>query len=285
MKLIQKTFKILELFLDYGDELALEDISRLSGINKPTARRIALTLVECGYLRQPVKRGKYSLGLKFLDFSGTIKMYNNIIRVAAPHLFELRQKVNESVTMAIWDGTKTALCQSVLADHPLKVVPDEGSRLVLHCTSVGKAIIAGLPEVEWPKYLDLPLRRYTPNTITEYQEFKKHMDHVRREGVAYDDEEYSLGIRGIGAVFKNDAGIVVGGISVVGPTVRATRAKLREYVPHVKQCVGDISEELGYQDMSVDNPYLQSKKVKKGGKKLDKEQRKLAKMQEGKQKC
>jgi len=253
MKLIHKTFKILELFLDYGDELALEDISRLSGINKPTARRIALTLVECGYLRQPVKRGKYSLGLKFLDYSGTIKMYNNIIRVAAPHLFDLRQKINESVTMAIWDGTKTALCQSVLADHPLKVVPDEGSRLVLHCTSVGKAIIAGLADEEITKYLDLPLRSYTPNTITNLKLLRKHLNLIRREGVAHDDEEYSLGIRGVGAVFKNEAGIVVGGISVVGPTVRATRAKIKEYIPYVKQCARDISEELGHVDMAVDD--------------------------------
>jgi len=135
MTIIHKTFKILELFLDLGDYLAVDDISRLSGINKQTARRIAVALVEFGYLSQPVNRGKYSLGMKSLDYSGAIKMYNNIIRVAAPHLLQLFHKVNESVTMAIWDGTKTALCQSVLADHPLKVVPDEGCRLILYCTS------------------------------------------------------------------------------------------------------------------------------------------------------
>src|SRR4030042_2380364 len=131
MVLIKKAFSILELFLDHGDELALEDISRLSGLNKPTARRIALNLIECGYLRQPAKRAKYSLGMKFLDFSGSIKMHNSIIRIAAPHLMHLKEKTNESVTMAIWDGRNTALCQSFLADNPLKGVPDEGSRLVI----------------------------------------------------------------------------------------------------------------------------------------------------------
>ena len=264
MKLIKKTFAILELFLDHGDELALDDISRLTGINKPTARRIALSLKECGYLRQPVKRGKYSLGMKFLDFSGTIKMYNEIIRVTAPHLLKLEQKIHESVTMAIWDGTKTALCQSFLADHPLKVVPDEGSRLVLHATSVGKAIIAGLPFDELPKYLDLPLQSHTPNTITDMKKLKKALDIIRRDGVAFDYEEYSIGIRGIGAVLRNGTGNVAGGIAILGPSVRATPSKLQEYVPIIKKCAREISKELGYVESLVANNKGKNKHKKEG---------------------
>jgi len=253
MVLIKKAFSILELFLDHGDELALEDISRLSGLNKPTARRIALALVECGYLRQPVKRGKYSLGMKFLDFSGNIKMHNSIIRVAAPHLMQLKEQVNESVTMAIWDGKNTALCQSFLADHPLKVVPDEGSRLVLHATSVGKAAIAELSDEELHMYVGDNLRRFTPNTITDINDLKKHLIIVRQEGVAFDDEEYNLGIRGIGAALKNGDGDVVGAISILGPSVRLTRARLRECVPVIKNYALEISRELGYPGSQIVN--------------------------------
>jgi len=253
MKLIKKAFNILELFLDHGDELTLEDISRLSGLNKPTSRRIALALVECGYLRQPMKRGKYSLGMRFLDFSGIIKMNNYIMRVTAPHLIKLRQLVNESVTMAIWDGAKTALCQSFLADHTLRVVPDEGTRLVMHATSLGKAIIAEISDEELRGYLDESLERYTPNTITDINDLKKHLIIVRQEGVAFDDEEYSLGIRGVGAALKNGEGNVVGSISVLGPSVRLTRAKLRELVPFIKNCALEISREMGYSGSQIVN--------------------------------
>src|SRR3989304_3189474 len=227
MKIIQKAFNILELFLDHGDELALQDISRLSGLNKPTARRIALFLVESGYLRQPDARGKYSLGAKFLDFSGRIKMNNIIMRVTAPHLIQLRQQVNESVTMAIWDGTNAALCQSFLADQPLKVVTTEGSRLVLHATSVGKAILAELSEEELHKYLGENLERYTPNTITDFNDLRKHLMIVRQEGVAFDDEEIYPGIRGVGVALKNGEGRAGGSISVLGPSVRGPRARWR----------------------------------------------------------
>ncbi|MCX7911827.1 MAG: IclR family transcriptional regulator [Dehalococcoidales bacterium] len=246
MTVIQKTFKILELFLDHGDELALEDMARLSGLSKPTVRRIARSLVECGYLRQPVRRGKYSLGWKFLDFSGRVKMYNSIIRLAAPHLMMLKEKVNESVCMAIWDGTNTALCQSFLADHPLRVVPDEGSRLSLHATSLGKAILAELPEHELNFYLGGKLERYTPNTITDINDLKRHLILVRQEGVAFDEEEYYYGVRSVATTLKNGKGEIVGAIAILGPTVRLSRARLYECVPIIKNSALEISAELGY---------------------------------------
>jgi IclR family transcriptional regulator, KDG regulon repressor len=246
MKIINKAFSILELFLDHGYELALEDISRLSGLNKPTARRIALALLEGGYLRQPKKRGKYSLGMKFLDFSGYIKMNNNIVRLTTPHLMDLKRQVNESVTLAIWDGTKTTLCQSFLAEHPLTVIPDEGSRLALHATSVGKALIASLSDEELIKYVGAAPARYTPNTIIDIIDLKKHLAMVKQEGVAFDDEEYSVGIRGIAAALKNEERNVVGAIGILGPTVRLTRAKARECVPLLKKCALEVSRELGY---------------------------------------
>lgn len=248
MKVIQKAFTILELFLDHGDELSLEEISQLSGFTKPTTRRIALGLIECGYLRQIVKRGKYSLGMKFLDFSGAIKMYNNITRVVTPYMLELKQQVDESVTMAIWDGTNTAICLSFLSDHPLKVVPDEGSRLVFHATSVGKAIIAELPDDDLPIYLDIPLKQCTPNTITDLNDLKRHLNVVRREGVAFDDEEYYPGIRGVGAVFKDARGSLAGSIGILGPSVRLTRSRMEECAPIVKEYADKISRELGYPD-------------------------------------
>jgi DNA-binding IclR family transcriptional regulator len=152
MKLLNKALKILELFLDQADALSLEEISRLSGFNKPTARRIALGLVQCGFLKQPQRRGRYSLGMKFLDFTGRIKKNNIEIEAASAHMIKLSQHINETVILALWDGMKAALCQSYHADQPLKVVPDEGTRVGLHYSSVGKAILAELDEEDLARY-------------------------------------------------------------------------------------------------------------------------------------
>lgn len=244
MKLITKAFHLLDLFLDNGDELTLEEMARLSGQNKATVRRIAVTLIENGYLKQTVRRGKYSLGMRFLDFSGLIKKNNRILSVAAPYAIQLSNLVNESVELALWDGMRAALVQTYHADHLLKVVPDEGTQVIMYSSSIGKAILAELPEENLTSYAGEYLQRFTPNTIDNLQDLRNHLRVVKQEGVAFDDEEYALGVRGLGAAFKTGRGELVGALGIVGPSVRLTRASMREWVPHLKSCVADISKAL-----------------------------------------
>lgn len=246
MKTVKRALKVLDLFLDNGNELALKDMARFSGLNPATVRRIAATLVECGYLRRQNHRGKYFLGWRFLEFSRIIKDKNNIIRIATPYLRKLWQQVNETVSMAIWDGLNTSLCLSFVPDHTLKVIPNEGRRLVLHATSNGKAILAELPDEELQKYFNDKLERCTHNTITDLDELKQHLMIIRQEGVAFDDEEFAVGVRGVGATFKSGEGTVLGALCIFGPSVRLTREKLWEYVPLIKNCAMEISMELGY---------------------------------------
>jgi DNA-binding IclR family transcriptional regulator len=248
VKMIVKAFSLLDLFLDHGTELTLDEMARLSGLNKATTRRIALTLIECGFMQQSQKRGKYSLGMKFLDFSGVIKNTNVIATAANPYLIELSRKMNESVQLALWDGMKGVLCASFHADHTLKVVPDEGTRLIMHNSSLGKAILAEMTDEQLDCYLDKGLKSFTPNTITDLEDLKTHLRIIRKEGVAFDDEEYSLGVRGIGSALKSGGGTTVGAIAVVGPTVRISRARMRECAPSVKDYAQQISQALGYRN-------------------------------------
>jgi DNA-binding IclR family transcriptional regulator len=251
LKIINKAFGILDPFIDQGNEFTLEELAGFSGLNKATARRIALALIECGFLRQAEKRGKYSLGMKFLDFSGAIKRNNAVVAVANPYLIELSRNINESVQLAIWDGMTAVLCGSYHANHTLKVVPDEGTRLIMHNTSLGKVMLAQMPEEQLDAYFDKGLERYTPNTITDLEDLKTHLRIVKKEGVAFDDEEYAPGVRGIGAALKSGVGDLVGAIAIVGPSVRLTRARIRECVPHIKNCAQAISQELGYRGVKL----------------------------------
>jgi len=244
MKLITKAFHILDLFLDHGEELSLDEMSRLSGQNKATVRRIALALIENGYLKQAHNRGKYSLGMRFLDFSGIIKKNNQLTRVASPHLMKLSQSVNESVSLALWDGHKAPVVQYFHADHILRVFPDEGTRTEMHCSGIGKAILAEYKDEELPRFFSGELQRHTPNTICNLEDLKKDLRVVRQEGVAYDDEELALGVRGIGIVLKTRSGEVIGAVGVIGPTVRMSRERLRELAPLMKNVAADIIAEI-----------------------------------------
>jgi len=247
MEAIKKTFAVLELFLNNKEEISLLELSRLSGINKTTVSRITSALVKLGYLKQREKRGKYSLGTKFLDFSGFVKTRIKIRDIAIPHLIKLGQLVKESVMVAIWDGREAITHETFHANHFLKVAPDEGTRIPLHSTAVGKVIIADMSEEEFQRYFhENALEQYTSNTITDLNDLKKHIIIVKQEEVAFDDEEYALGVRGVAAALRNNDDSVIGAIGVLGPSVRLTRARMREIVPAVKSCALEISKELGY---------------------------------------
>jgi DNA-binding IclR family transcriptional regulator len=246
MNVIEKTISLLEVFLEHPHVLALDEMSTLTGMNKTTVRRIALALVKGGFLKQPEKRGKYSLGRRFLDFSKAIKGNNLVVDIAAPHLFRLSQRVDETVAMALWDGEGAVICLNYHPDHSLKVISNEGKILALNCTCLGKAILAQLSESEFKRVLAVGLSSSTPNSITDLDDLKRHLLIVRQQGAAIDDEESALGVRGIAAALNDGQGSVIGAISVLGPSVRLTREKIRENLNPLKDCAGRISAELGY---------------------------------------
>ncbi|OGN91138.1 MAG: hypothetical protein A2158_02870 [Chloroflexi bacterium RBG_13_46_14] len=254
MKVIERTLSILDLFLGDTGELSLDEITEASGISKYTVRRMVTTLIKGGYLKQVGKRGKYSLGLKFLDFGGVYKINNIMVPIANPYLVKLSQKVSESVQMAVWDGVRVFLCKAVETPHPLRVVSLEGTRLAMHATSLGKALIAEWPEDNLEGYFSNKLESYTQNTITDFGELIKHLSRIRKEGVAYDFEECYMGVSGVAAALKNSEARVVGAISLYGPITRLNKEKMKEDAPLVKECALKISRELGYRGVHPKNP-------------------------------
>lgn len=246
MKIIKKSIAVLDLFLSTDGELSLEEISQLSGLNKSTARRILLSLIECGFLKQTRNRGKYALGLKFLDYTKALKQHNSIMEVAEPYLNEVGRVIDETVSLALWDGRNAVIYQSIYPSHPLKVTSYEGRMAGLHFNSLGKAILAEMPEDELTTHFSGNLKKYTQNTITDINDLKKHLIIVRQEGVAIDDEEGFQGVRGIAATLKNSDGVVVGALNILGPSIRLTREKIRECIPVVKEYALKISKALGY---------------------------------------
>ncbi|OGO22772.1 MAG: hypothetical protein A2144_10515 [Chloroflexi bacterium RBG_16_50_9] len=247
MKAIEKAFEILEVFLKHKSEIGIAELSNLTGLNVSTVHRIASTLIKKGYLRQTRKMGKYSLGLKILEYSEIIRSNHHIREVARPFLEKLCRSVNESANLVIWDGYQVIRAEMIQSNHSLQVFPTS-TLLPPHCTGAGKAILAHLPKQELERFLrSNSLDSYTPNTITDPDELRKHLIAVKREGVAFDEEEKELGVRNVAAVIKDSDGNVVAAIGIVGPTIRLTRQKIREFIPIIKSHALEISQALGYE--------------------------------------
>jgi DNA-binding IclR family transcriptional regulator len=244
MSVLDKVNDILNLFLDLETELSLDEISARTRLNKTTARRLAISMIKAGWLRQPQPRKKYSLGMKFLDYAQALKRETPIVAIAQPLLAELGRVTDETVSLAVWDGKTAAICLSIHPNHPLRVTSYEGTMLVLHHSSLGKALLAELSDAEVTGMFHHPLRRFTPNTITDIDSLLNHLRIVRKEGVAIDDEEGYEGVRGIAATIKVNGKVVMGAITVLGPSTRITREKVAEFIPIVKDCAARISNAL-----------------------------------------
>jgi IclR family KDG regulon transcriptional repressor len=260
MKSLAKTFDILELFSKGNSTLSVTEISKILNLNKTTVSRILSKLEKRGYLRQVEKRGKFVLGTIFLEFSGIVKSQLKLREVALPFLFELNRLVKESVIIAVWDRREDVITETFheasYTESPLKVVPDEGISIPLYCTCLGKIILADMSENELEEYLkNNPLKRRTPKTIVDIKTLKNQLATIREEAIAFDDEEYAIGVFGIGSDVRDSTGTVVGSVGILAPSARRSHAEMLELSPILKEYSYNISKQLGYKDSNLSNNF------------------------------
>jgi len=249
MKSLNKAIDVIECFISMDEFVQLSDIAKKSGLDKSTVNRIVTTWVKRGYLKQAEKRGKYSLGTKFLDFSGLIKRRSKIRDVALPYLIKLARLTKESIILSILDGQYAAYNEVIPCEFPLKIAPDEGTKVPLYCTGVGKIFLANMTEAEIDNYTSITkIESYTENTIIHPDYLKAHLNIIAKENVAFEADEFIIGVSNVAAGVKDVEGKCVAAIGVLGPSVRLTRQRMNEIVTPLKKCAADISRELGYKE-------------------------------------
>lgn len=247
MQTIRRALKILEIFLSREGEVGLLELTKLSGLNISTVHRIVSVLVTCGYLNQQRKRGEYSLGLKFLEFSNIVKKRLKIRDMALPFLQQLNEVIGETINLAVLDANEAVIIEMFESGHALRMFSGAGQRIPLHCTALGKIFLAHTIEEEVERFLNgngLPY--YTKNTITGFGKLKKELSIVKQEGIAKDDEEYELGARCVAAPIRDCDENVVAAISASGASVRLTDKRVEELTLLVRSCALRISRAMGY---------------------------------------
>jgi DNA-binding IclR family transcriptional regulator len=253
MKSLNKVLDVLEIFLDCEDEqIGLNQIAKLSGLNKATVHRIVSALVKRKYLNQSGSWGKYSLGTKFLNFSLVINRNFKLSEIVTPYLVKLNQLTQETVFLTAWDGEGVIELDAIESKHPLRVVSQEGLKLPLYYKAAGKIFLADMTEPELKKYYQkAALEKYDVGTIMDYEKLKKTLRTVALEGVANNDGESITGIRSAASAIRNAEGKVVASICLMSPSFRLTPSKIKKAVATVKSYALEISRDLGYKDSSV----------------------------------
>ncbi|WP_130864360.1 IclR family transcriptional regulator [Bacilliculturomica massiliensis] len=245
---IEKAVRILEFMVDYPYGISLSELESGVQLNKSTIYRILFTLKDNGYIIQNPDDAKYRIGPRFLLYQSVFDE-TDLARAASPELRRLAASTGDICHLVIRDH-----CEGVYID---KVDPPEssgiavrsrvGARVPLHCTSVGKVLLADLSEGEVDDIIaaaGLPAR--TPQTITDPLRLKRELDLVRRQGYAVDDLENEENVRCVAAPIRDHVGKVVAAVSSTGTILSVTSQTMPSIICEVRHCGEQISRSLGY---------------------------------------
>ncbi|UQU63462.1 IclR family transcriptional regulator [Couchioplanes caeruleus] len=244
---VSRALDILELFLERPQLSAREVMERLD-LPRTTVHELLVTLVERAYLisvpGQPVQ---YRLGMPLFQLGAAFAGQLDLVREAQGVTRDLAAACNEAVHVAVLDGADVIYLVKVDSTHPVRMVSAVGRRLPANCTAVGKVLLSGLDPVALDAVLakgDLP--GMTPDSITDPDLLREHLDRVRAEGLAVDSGESDGAMRCVAAAVRDHSGVVIAAMSVSAPIIRWTPQAHVEWADLVREGAATLSARMGY---------------------------------------
>jgi IclR family acetate operon transcriptional repressor len=219
---VDRALFLLETIAEAGGEATLTDLATRTGLNISTCHHLLATLIQRGFAAKVPGRRLYALGARIL-YLGHACLQVDLPRRAQPFMEAINAATGETVHLAALQGDSVVTLAVREARHAVRVDTGKIGRMEApHATSMGKAILAWLPEEEMQRMVAHGMKRYTDNTITEFPALLESLRRVRRNGYALEREEFLPGVLCIGAAIRDQAGTVIGGISASMPLMRAT---------------------------------------------------------------
>ena len=243
---LERGLAILSAFASGRRLLGISELARELELTRSTVHRYVVTLAALGYLEQDVVTRRYRLGPRVLDLGFAAVNSMPLRELAAPQLQRLSDETGHTVNMAILDRTDILYlerCRSAgRGQREIDLDLHVGSRLPAYCTSMGKVLLAFLPDDERAVVLErIEFSRRGPNTVTSRAALLAELRRVRESGVAVNNEELAFGLRSIAAPVRDKSGEVAAAINLavhrswvsmddlvrrLGPTLQATAAEI-----------------------------------------------------------
>lgn len=242
---VERALNMLEAAAQRREGLTNSEISRRLSIPKSSASYILRTLERRGYLRRDAESGRYRLGLKVLSLGREAHANYDVAGLAQPFMRALVERVHLTCHLAVLDQGEAVYIEKVDAPGFFKVDTWVGRRMCVHSTSVGKALVAWLPQEETEAILrETGLKKRTPKTIVTLSRLLAEFEMVRTRGYAVDDEENSLGARCMGAPIFDGQGGVAAALGVSGTITQVSKAEMPRIAEALKETARRISRQL-----------------------------------------
>jgi IclR family acetate operon transcriptional repressor len=239
---VNKAIDILDAFLQGTSSMTLTEVSNITGYNPATTYRLLATLVGRGLLRQEKKKGKYALAPKTAAYGFVMRTNLNYLDTLYYHLSRLcrEQKVDANATL-LSDNTALVIDEFGVAND-FRITALVGKRLPLHATAAGKVHLAFMSPEERRAFFEIgPLQRLTPRTLTSFEQLEKELEVIRREGIAFDQEEHITGTWAVASPLYAGKDSLLATASVVVPVSRVDAYRSQQLASALRNCAAEIS--------------------------------------------
>lgn len=244
---LDRAVAVLDLLGESDTPLSLADICRLMKIHKSTAHR-SLMVLERSALIERTHENTFRLGLKLYELGNRAVEQVDLRERILPHFRRLATQLGETVHLGVLQKTSIIYLEKIEPNRRVCMTSKTGSSNPVYCTSMGKAMLAYLPEDLLEQTIaKIRFVALTPKTIRSREELLKSLERVRRRGYAIDDEEIETGVRCVGAPVFDDNHYPIAAVSISGPSARIRVQNLPAIAEYVLRCCEDISTSLRIQ--------------------------------------
>ncbi|WP_373414314.1 IclR family transcriptional regulator [Ensifer aridi] len=219
--------RVIEAFGEAQPRLSIADAAKITGLDRATVRRSLLTLSELGYADYDGKF--FTLTPRILRLGHAYLSATPLPTIVQPCLDQLSEKAGQSASASVLDGTEIVYVARASQRRVMSINLTPGSRLPAYCASMGRVLLAALPEPEARAILARSeLRANTPKTKTDPEELMTELSRVRAQGYAIIDQELELGLCSIAVPLMNARNQVIAALNIGAPAAHVAAAELAE---------------------------------------------------------
>lgn len=244
---LDRALRILDLFDEQTPELKITEISRRMQLHKSTVHSLLKTLIAHDYVAQDENSGKYRLGLKLIEKGQLMLQGLDLREVARKHLVELANDTGQTLHLVFLSGNEGVYIDKVEGKKAAIRYSYLGRKVPLHCSAVGKALVAFRPDEEAGRLLSgYAFAPRTTRTITDERQFLVELAEVRRRGYAIDNQENEPGVRCVAAPVFDHAGRVAAAISMSTMVSVVDDEELAGYAKRLCAEAEAVSRRIGF---------------------------------------
>lgn len=242
---LERGLAVIHAFTDHGPRLTLAQLAQATALSRPTVRRVVLTLERLGYLRTDGR--EFSLTPRVLTLGEAYLTSLNLTEVAQPHMENVTKATGHTCSLAVLDSDDAVFVTRVPSRQVMRHTLTTGTRLPAYATSMGRVLLAGLPDHELEAFLGrAPFPRLTASTKTTAAELVSVLSTTRARGWALVDQEFEEGVRSFSAPVRD---VRMSTIASLSMSVRADELSVdeisRELVPVLLEAAAEIGKQLG----------------------------------------